>query len=121
MRDTGNAVSQENVKLVRRLYAELASEGSTQEFEQRMSDDALGRFLNPEIEWVPVNESLLAVDGYRGFDGVRRFWGEFLSAWESYRVETLRLSSTRCDGSRSSCTSSAGRASSKSMRPDPRS
>jgi ketosteroid isomerase-like protein len=89
MRDTGNAVSQD-VELVRRLYAELASEGSTQEFEQRVSDDALGRVLDPEIEWVPVTESLLAVDSYRGFDGVRRFWGEFLSAWERYRVETPR-------------------------------
>jgi hypothetical protein len=37
-----------------------------------------------------VTESLLAVDSFRGFDGVRRFWGEFLSARESYRVETLR-------------------------------
>jgi ketosteroid isomerase-like protein len=91
MRDTGNAVSQENVELVRRLYAELASEGSTQEFKQRMTDDALGRFLDPEIEWIPVTDSLLAVDSYRGFDGVRRFWGEFLSAWETYRVETPRL------------------------------
>jgi ketosteroid isomerase-like protein len=84
-------VSQENVELVRRLYAELASEGSAQEFEERMSDDALSRLLDPEIEWVPVTESLLAVDSYRGFDGVRRFWGEFLSAWETYRVETLSL------------------------------
>jgi ketosteroid isomerase-like protein len=84
-------VSEENVELVRRLYAELASEGSTEEFEQRMSDDALARFLDPEIEWVPVTESLLAVDSYRGFDGVRSFWGEFLSAWDRYRVEALRL------------------------------
>ena len=82
-------MSQENVELVRRLYAQLASEGSAQEFEQRMSDDALARFLDPEVEWIPVTESLLAVDSYRGFDGVRRFWGEFLSAWESYRVDTL--------------------------------
>jgi ketosteroid isomerase-like protein len=87
----GTAVSQENVELVRRLYAELASEGSPREFEQRMSDDALSRFLDPEIEWVPVPESLLAVESYRGFDGVRRFWREFLSAWERYRVETLRV------------------------------
>jgi ketosteroid isomerase-like protein len=91
MRETGNAVSQENVDLVRRLYAELASEGSTREFERRMSDEALGLFLDPEIEWVPVTESLLAAESYRGFDGVRRFWGEFLSTWESYRVETLRF------------------------------
>jgi ketosteroid isomerase-like protein len=28
----------------------------------------------------------VAVDRYVGFDGVRRFWGEFVSAWEDYRV-----------------------------------
>jgi ketosteroid isomerase-like protein len=84
-------VSSENVELVRRLYAELGSEGRTQEFEERLSDDALGRFFDPEIEWVPLTDSVLAVDSYRGFDGVRRFWGEFLSAWERYRVETQRF------------------------------
>ena len=84
-------MSEENVELVRRLYAYLASEPSTREFEQRLTDDALGRFLDPGIEWVPVSHSLLAVDSYRGFDGVRRFWGEFLSTWESYRVEPLKF------------------------------
>jgi ketosteroid isomerase-like protein len=84
-------VSEENVELVRRLYAELASEGSPPEFEKRLTDEALGRFLDPTIEWVPVADSVLAVDSYRGFEGVRRFWTEFLSAWESYRVEPLRF------------------------------
>ena len=46
-------------------------------------------FLGPGVEWLPVAHSLLAVESYRGFDGVRRFWGEFLSAWESYKVEPL--------------------------------
>ena len=82
-------MSQENIELVRRLYGELASEGSSRDFEQRLTDEALGRFLDPGIEWVPVPHSLLAVESYRGFDGVRRFWGEFVSAWESYRVEPL--------------------------------
>jgi ketosteroid isomerase-like protein len=91
MRDSGNEVPRENVELVRRLYAQLASEGSTHEFEQRLTDDALSRFLDPGIEWVPVSHSLLAVESYRGFDGVRRFCGEFLSTWESYRVELLRV------------------------------
>src|SRR6185437_14791462 len=91
MRDTGNQVTQENVELVRRLYAELASKGPTDEFEQRLTDDSLSRFLAPGIEWVPVNRSLLAVESYRGFDGVRRFWGEFLSTWESYGVELLSV------------------------------
>ena len=84
-------MSRENVELVRRLYAELASDGATQEFVQRLTDDALSRFLHPGIEWVPVAHSLLAADSYRGFDGVRRFWGEFLSTWESYKVEPLRF------------------------------
>ena len=75
------------MELVRRLYAELGSAGSAREFEQRLSDDALGAFLDPGIEWVPVSDSLLAADSYRGFDGVRRFWGEFLSMWDEYRVE----------------------------------
>ena len=46
-------------------------------------------FFDPGIEWVAVPHSLLAVESYRGFDGLRRFWGEFLSTWESYRVEPL--------------------------------
>src|SRR5215213_10312848 len=89
MRDTGTEVSRENIELVRRLYAELAHEGSPREFDQRLTDHALGHYLDPEIEWLPVGHSLQAVDSYRGFDGVRRFWGEFVSTWESYKVEPL--------------------------------
>ena len=48
--------------------------------------------MDPGIEWVPVTHSLLAVESYRGFEGVRRFWGEFLSTWESYKVEPLSFS-----------------------------
>lgn len=84
-------MSRENVELVRRFYADLAGEGTPREFEQRFTDEALGAFLDPGIEWIPVAESPLAVDSYRGFDGVRRFWSDFLSAWESYRVEPQRF------------------------------
>jgi ketosteroid isomerase-like protein len=50
--------------------------------------------LDPGIEWVPVAHSLLAVERYRGFEGVRRFWGEFVSTWESYKVEPLSFYDT---------------------------
>jgi ketosteroid isomerase-like protein len=87
-------VSEENVELVRRLYAALASEGSGRDFELRLTDEALSRFLDPRIEWLPVPDSVLAADSYRGFEGVRRFWSEFVSTWESYRVEPLRFDDT---------------------------
>ena len=85
----GPAAPDENIVLVRRLYAELASEGTGPDFERRLTDEALSRFLDPEIEWLSVPDSLLAVESYRGFEGVRRFWREFVSTWESYRVEPL--------------------------------
>jgi ketosteroid isomerase-like protein len=66
--------------MVRRLYAGLA--------DGRLTDEVLGRFLDPDVEWLAVEHSPLA-DTYRGFAGVRRFWSEFLSAWESYEVEPL--------------------------------
>ena len=84
-------MSEENVELVRRLYAALATEGSGPEFERRLTDEALSRFLDPRIEWLPVADSVLAADSYRGFEGVRRLWSEFVSTWESYRVEPLRF------------------------------
>jgi ketosteroid isomerase-like protein len=90
MRHTAHAVPRENLELVRRLYAGLATAGSPDDFERRLTDDALSRFLDPGIEWVAVTDSLLASERYRGFDGVRRYWREFVSAWESYRVEPLR-------------------------------
>ena len=36
-------------------------------------------------------DSLLAAESYRGFEGVRRFWGEFVSTWESCKVQPLRF------------------------------
>jgi ketosteroid isomerase-like protein len=80
-----------NAELVRRVYALLTSGGSTQDVEQRLSDDALSAVLDPGIEWIPPMESLMAVDSYRGFDGTRRLWGEFLSTWEEYKVEPLEI------------------------------
>jgi ketosteroid isomerase-like protein len=84
-------VSQENIELARRFYAELASAGSARDFERRLTDDALSAFLDPGIEWVPPTQSLMAVESYRGFAGTRRFWLEFLSTWEQYSVETLEF------------------------------
>ena len=66
--------------LVRRLYAELVGGGS-----------ALGDLLDPDVEWIPVRDSALADESYRGIERVRRFWGEFLSAWDEYTVEPQEI------------------------------
>jgi ketosteroid isomerase-like protein len=80
-----------NAELVRRLYSLLTSGGSTRDVEQRLTDDALSAVLDPDIEWIPPTESLMAVDSFRGFDGTRRLWGEFLSTWEEYTVDPLEI------------------------------
>ena len=35
--------------------------------------------------------SLLASEEYRGYDGIRRFWTQFLSAWDEYGVQVDEL------------------------------
>jgi ketosteroid isomerase-like protein len=84
-------VSRENVELVRRAFAELATDFPIEELEARLSDAALEEFFDPEIEWVPVTQSLLASGTYRGYEGVRRFWSEFLSTWEEFEIEAQEL------------------------------
>jgi ketosteroid isomerase-like protein len=78
-------MSKESVELVRGLFGAFEGAG-VDELEQRFADANLKRFFDPEVEWVPVAQSLLASDEYRGYEGVRRFWTEFLSTWEEYRI-----------------------------------
>ena len=68
-------MSEENAELVRRLYAELASEGSSRDFERRLTDEALGRFLDPGIEWVhPLGMTEFGLGGTKsGHAGVKQF------------------------------------------------
>ena len=51
----------------------------------------LPRGTSPEVEWVAAPHSLLASEEYRGYDGVRRFWTQFLSAWDEYGVQVDEL------------------------------
>jgi ketosteroid isomerase-like protein len=75
-------MSRENVEIVRRFYKLLP--GS-------LVDGAGLELCDPEIEWLPVQQSLLGANSYRGHSGLRRFWEDLLSAWEEYRVEPQEL------------------------------
>ena len=81
-------MSQENVEIVRRLFAAFQSV-DVGNFERRF--EGVRDIFDPEVEWVAASHSLLATEEYRGFDGVRRFWTQFLSAWDEYRVEVEEL------------------------------
>jgi ketosteroid isomerase-like protein len=84
------AMSEQNVEVVRRLFAAFQG-AEIDDFEQRFDDDELREFFDPDVEWVAASRSLLASQEYRGFEGVRRFWTQFLSVWDEYRVEAEEL------------------------------
>jgi ketosteroid isomerase-like protein len=81
-------MSQENVEIVRRLFAafEDVDVGSV---ERRL--DEVRETFDPEVEWVAPPHSLLASEEYRGYGGIRRFWTQFLSAWDQYGVQVDEL------------------------------
>jgi ketosteroid isomerase-like protein len=81
-------MSEENIEVVRRLFAAFQSVG-VGDLEHRL--DEVREIFDPEVEWVAAPHSLLASEEYRGYDGVRRFWTQFLSAWDEYGVEVEEL------------------------------
>jgi ketosteroid isomerase-like protein len=81
-------MSQENVQAVRRLFAAFQGVDAGN-LERRL--DEVREILDPGVEWVAAPHSLLASEEYRGYDGVRRFWTQFLSAWDEYDVHVDEL------------------------------
>jgi ketosteroid isomerase-like protein len=83
-------VSQENVEIVRRAFARLVERvGSVgpEEIEAQLNDAVLEEFYDPDVEWVPVPQGLLAGRSYVGYEGIRRFWADFVSTWDEYVAE----------------------------------
>lgn len=74
-RDTGPAMSRENVELVRRGYDAWAESGQL-DFE----------FLDPEIEWRGPREFPDLAAPHYGHDGVRRYMEKLSEAIEDYRM-----------------------------------
>jgi ketosteroid isomerase-like protein len=79
-------MSQENVEIVRRVFATI---GDSQPDDLR--DDVLAELFDSEVEWVPVPQGLLAGASYQGYEGIRRFAGDFVATWDELRVETLEF------------------------------
>lgn len=81
-------MSEENVEVVRRLYA--AVEGLGQDDLFRVMPDLIRRVADPEIEWI---ESPSRIDGrtYRGHDGVRQALEHWLGGFDEYSFEIRKI------------------------------
>jgi ketosteroid isomerase-like protein len=72
-------MSQESVELAHRLFEAF----------NRRDLDALLAFMDDDVEAVPI---LVAMEGgYRGHDGIRRWWGDLLDAFPDFTIEVLEV------------------------------
>jgi len=74
-------MSASNVEIVREIYARHA----------RHDNAGVYELYDPEIEWDATGHAAVAGMGFgvfRGHEGVRRFWTEWLGAWE---ISELKL------------------------------
>jgi ketosteroid isomerase-like protein len=74
------------VEVVRGFFDEFASPEPGE-----FSDDALGALFDPEVDWVPLRQGVLAGNTYSGFDGLRRFRNDFWGAWDELYVEPVEI------------------------------
>jgi uncharacterized protein len=71
-------MSQENVELLRTAF---------ESFQAGKADFGVD-LLDPEVEWDSSELVLLDIGGvYRGPEGVRQFWRDWLAAWKSVEFE----------------------------------
>jgi len=72
-------MSQENVELVRDLLDAFVRRDHERAFD----------FYNPDIEWDASHQYLIpdTMAVYRGHEGVRTYWREWLSAWKDLQFE----------------------------------
>jgi ketosteroid isomerase-like protein len=86
-------MSEENVDVVRRAVAFFVGRGVIEpdQIANRMPDSALREFFDPEFELVPLAQGLLSGNTYKGYEGIRRFWGDFFSTWDEFRSEPLEF------------------------------
>lgn len=72
-------MSQENVEVVRRLFAAL----------KRVELEALLQLFDPDVEWSTTEGT------FHGIEGVGTHWSEWIELWEEHRVEPEEF--TECD------------------------
>ena len=79
-------MSQENVEILRAAIERFLAGTSESDRDDMLTKGAEG--WDPEIELDASGTPVLDISGvYRGRDAVKRFWREWLAAWETIRFE----------------------------------
>jgi hypothetical protein len=81
-------MSQENVEIVKGLFA--AGEAMDKQALMAVLPEFIEQMCDPEIEWI---EDPQRADGriYRGHEGVRESWEQWLDQWEDWGFEIERI------------------------------
>ena len=74
-------MSQENVEGVRRAFDAL----------NRRELDAFLALMDDDVEVVPRMSAIEGESGYRGHDGVRRWWNSLLDVFPDYGMEVVEM------------------------------
>ena len=76
------------MELVRAAVEDFIAGNSEFDAEGTLTRIAGEEIYDPEIEWDASEAAVLDIGGvYRGRDAVRRWWGEWLAAWETVEFE----------------------------------
>jgi ketosteroid isomerase-like protein len=80
-------MSDENIQALDQVLATLRY--TTPE---ELTDELLAELFTPDVEWLPVAQELQLAERYRGYEGMRRFFVDFLGSWEDFdaQIEALR-------------------------------
>jgi ketosteroid isomerase-like protein len=81
-------MSQENVEIVRGIFDDFLA-GRVEVDSEGMLTRMVGEeHMDPDIEWDSSGSPIPDIRGvYRGVEGVREFWRQWLAAWETVEFE----------------------------------
>jgi ketosteroid isomerase-like protein len=80
-RDTARAMSEENVEIVRALYAAWSADDL----------DTVLEVYHPEVELRTSGSFPDLEPSYGGHSGVRLFWDAMLAPWDSFQIDVERV------------------------------
>jgi ketosteroid isomerase-like protein len=84
-------MSQENVEVVRRIYASLDLSQPGSATTASMPTEPFGTLIDPEIEWLGPREFPDLAEPHYGHEGVQRYLAQVAEAIEDYRMVPERF------------------------------